>query len=107
MGTIRHIYIVCGPEFEIFDERNQLKYIENASCCQCGLLCANNFWGKLSEAIFNILQPESRQIIGNFKTLCWIFWIGMVTESNTYQLNFPSTANPSDKLLIMPLWLMI
>ena len=106
MGTIRHICTICDPEFEVFDERNQLKYIVNASCCQCGLLCANNFCGKLSEAIFNILQPGSRQIIGKISKNC-ADYSELVTDADSYQINFPSTASPSDKLLIMSLGLMI
>ena len=106
MGTIRHICTICDPEFEVFDERNQLKYIVNASCCQCGLLCANNFCGKLSEAIFNILEPVNRQIIGKIVKKP-ADYSEMVTDADSYQINFPSIASPNDKLLLMSLGLMI
>ena len=106
IGTIKHIFTICDPEFHIFDERNQIKYIVNASCCQCGLLCANNFCGKLSEAIFNILDPGNRQIIGKIVKHCADL-SELATDADSYQINFPSIASPNDKLLLMSLGLMI
>ena len=106
MGTIRHTFSICDPEFEVFDERNQLKYIVTASCCQCGLLCANNFCGKLSEAIFDILEPGNGQIIGKIVKNS-ADYSELVTDADSYQIKFPSIASPNDKLLLMSLGLMI
>ena len=106
IGYIRHICTLCDPEFHIYDEKGQIKYIVSADCCQCGLLCANNFFGKLSEVRFNIYVPGNHQAIG-------YIWkkpanlSEMVTDADSYQVNFPQVATPNDKLVIIALALMI
>ena len=106
IGKVHHAFNVCDPKFEIFDENNNLKFIVYANCCQCGLLCANNIFGKMSEAIFEILIPTNNQIIGNI-TKKRANLNEMVTDADTYQINFPSFASAKDKLLIIALGLMI
>ena len=36
------------------------KFIIHGNCCQCGLICPNNFCGKLSEVLFNIYTANNR-----------------------------------------------
>ena len=106
LGRIRHICTVCDPEFEIFDKNDELKYIANAYCCQCGLLCANNFLGKMHEAVFKIYTPGNKDEVGCI-TKSMATYSELVTDADTYQINFPSGANAHDKLLLLSLGLMI
>ena len=106
LGLIKNIFTLCDPEFEIFDENSKLKYIITADCCQCGLIFNNSLFGKLSEVIFNILSPNKNQIVGTvMKKMA--NYSEMVTDADSYQINFPQTASPKDKLLIIALGLMI
>jgi hypothetical protein len=106
LGMIKHVCTFCDPEFEVYDENGTLKYIITADCCQCGLICNNNFFGKLSEVIFNILAPNNNQVVGTIVKKSANF-SEVVTDADSYQINFPTSANPTDKLLIIALGLMI
>ena len=106
VGMIRHACTLCDPEFYIYDETGKLLYILHADCCQCGLVFANNFFGKLSEVVFSIYGPGRDQIIGNILKKPASF-SEMVTDADTYQINFPKNATPKEKLLIIGLALMI
>ena len=106
VGVIKNPFSLCDPIFDVIDEHGTLKYIVTADCCQCGLVCANNLFGKMSEATFNILNPSNNQVLGtiikkpaNFNE--------MVTDADSYQINFPVSAPPTDKLLIIAIGLMI
>ena len=106
IGKMKHTFTLCDPEFEIYDENNQLKYIVTAYCCQCGLLLRNKLCGKLSEVEFDILNPGQKGIIGKIlkKTA---EYSELLTDADSYQIHFPATANPYEKLLIIALGLMI
>ena len=106
VGIIKHACTLCDPEFYIYDETGKLLYILHADCCQCGLVFANNFFGKLSEVVFSIYGPGRDQIIGNILKKPANF-AEMVTDADTYQINFPKNATPKEKLLIIGLALMI
>ena len=106
VGIIRHTCTLCDPEFNIYDGTGKLLYILHADCCQCGLICSNNFFGKLSEVIFSIYDPGRAQIIGNILKKPANF-SEMVTDADSYQINFPKNATPQEKLLIIALALMI
>ena len=106
VGMIRHTFTLCDPEFEIYDENHSLKYIITADCCQCGLLFNNAFFGKISEVIFNILIPSKNQVVGTLIKKS-ANAAELVIDADSYQINFPQTATPTDKLLIIALGLMI
>ena len=63
IGTIKHLFTICDREFEVYDAKGKLKYIVNADCCQCGLLCANNICGKFSSATFNIYESVQIKLL--------------------------------------------
>ena len=43
IGKIINAFTLCDPEFEVYNKNGEFRYLISASCCQCGLLCANNF----------------------------------------------------------------
>ena len=106
VGIVKHLLTVCDPEFEIYDETNQLKYIVTANGCQCGLICANCCIGKCYEVSFDILNPIDNKVIGNVIRRM-AEGDEMITDADTYEIIFPVTLNATDKLLILALGLMI
>ena len=106
-GRIKQPFTCCDPEFEIYDNTGSSRYIIHADCCQCGLLCANNFCGKLSEVRFEIYNTGARD-----KPVGLIYkksanMSELVTSADSYQINFPPQATPQDKLLLIVAGLMI
>ena len=101
VGKATHIWTCCDPTFECYDENANLKYIVTASCCQCILLCPGMI-GKSYEGQFDILDPSSNQPIGNIIKEPATF-SEMVTDADSYTVNFPANANAFDKLLLMGL----
>ena len=85
-------------KFYIFDNNNILKYTINADCCQCGYLCANSFYGKLSDCLFEI--NDSNGVNGIIKKMP-ARGLQIVSDADSYDIKFPTTATPSEKLLII------
>ena len=105
VGKVRHICTVCDPTFEVYNAQSGLKYIVTANCCQCALICPGII-GKTSQGIFDILDATSNQKVGMIvkepATMSEI-----VTDADSYVVNFPPTADANDKLLLTGLALMI
>lgn len=106
VGLIKHIFTCCDPEFEVYDGKNQLKFVVSASCCQCGLLCANTLFGKCSEATFQIYTPGTKDIIGTISKMV-ASGAELASDADSYRINFPANAEPYDKLILIALGLMI
>jgi len=106
VGTVRHACTLCNPEFEILDGNDQLKYIVSANCCQAGLIFPNSLCGKCYDVLFEILNPGTNELVGSI-TRKSAELEEMVTDADSYQINFPQTASPYDKFLILALGLMI
>lgn len=107
LGRIKQMLTCCDPLFNIYDNTGSLRYILHGDCCQCGLCCANNFCGKLSEVIFNLYSSENRtnpigSIIKKGATTA-----ELVTSADSYQVNFPANSSPQDKMLLIVSALMI
>ena len=108
LGRIKQPYTCCDPVFAIYDNTGKVRYTIHANCCQCGLICKNNFCGKLSEVIFYIYEEGSYvgspvgQITKKTATAA-----ELVTSADSYQINFPLTADATLKMLIVVAGLMI
>lgn len=108
VGKVKQPFTCCDPEFEIFDNAGSMRYFVHADCCQCGLLCANNFCGKMSEAYFQVYSSAARGVpVGRiFKKVAR--GVGeILTSADSYQIDFPQGATPQDKLLLIVTGLMI
>ena len=108
LGKIKQPFTCCDPKITLYDNDGDLKYTIHADCCQCGILCASNFFGKMSEAVFNIYksnnltEPPCGTIIkksANFAEL--------ITTADSYQINFPPESTPNDKMNLIAAGLMI
>ena len=106
-GRIKQPFTCCDPEFTLFDNTGTIRYIIHGDCCQCGLLCANNFCGKLSEVIFNVYSAANREVPCGSITKKRATTTELVTSADSYQINFPKDATPQDKILLIVSGLMI
>lgn len=106
IGKILEPFSGCSSLYEIYDDKEQMKYMVRAKCCQCGLLCANSIFGRMGEAIFNIIDPESKEQIGIICKKSPVMTDGL-NENEDYLINFPEKASTNDKLLLITLGLMI
>ena len=104
---MKHIFTLCNPQFDIYDENNQLKYIVSASCCQFGLLCARTPCSKMYEVEFNILSPDSPNVIGKIVRKAARNCGELVTDADHYSIMFHANSSSFDRLLLIALGLMI
>ena len=106
-GIVRQPWSCCDPIFTIHDKSGVLKYYIYANCCQCGYCCANNFFGKFSDAIFNIYkEPNMGVVVGSIVKKSANLEEAL-TNADSYAIAFPSKAEPNDKLLLILTALMI
>ena len=101
------MFTCCDPEFEVIESNGNLKYFVNADCCQCGLLCANNICGKLSPAVFNIYAAGSNNIVAKISKMGAQSFSEVITDADSYTVNFPQGSSAHDKLLLIALGLLI
>ena len=107
VGQVKQPFTCCDPYFTVFDYSGTLKYFVHADCCQCGICCANNFCGKMSEAVFNIYKDAGlTEPVGSIVKKVASF-SELVTSADSYQVNFPLDASPSEKILLIVTALMI
>ena len=106
IGKILEKFSCSNSLYEIYDDKDQMKYIVKAKCCQCGILCANSIFGIMGEANFNIIDPESREQIGII-TKKSLVKNNDINENEEYIINFPEKASKNEKLLLITLGLII
>ena len=107
VGKVKQPFTCCDPLFTVYDNAGVARFYIHADCCQCGILCANNFCGKMSEALFNIYADASlTSPVGSIIKKVATF-SEMVTSADSYQVNFPVSASPNEKLLLIISGLMI
>lgn len=104
VGKSVHIFTCCDPTFELYTAKGQLKYIVSADCCQCILLCPGMI-GKTYQGEFDIIDAVSNQAVGKIIKEPASF-AEMVTDADSYTVNFPINANAYDKLMLMGLTIM-
>lgn len=106
IGKVTNPFTLCNPEFEIYNSSGQIKYFVDADCCQCGLLCTNNYCGRLSEVYFPIYKGKKGGQVGNIiRKIPQFPELG--TAADNYVIDFPNDATPEEKLLLICLGLFI
>ena len=100
-GKIKQPCKCCTPYFKIYDQQNYLKYILEIPYCQCGFMCRNCCCEKCNEVMGNIYKKNKLD-----KNVGSIIKKGkyneeMISDSNSFVINFPSDANVYDKLNII------
>ena len=105
LGSVEHGFSFCDPIFNIYDENdNEIFYI-TAECCQCGLICRNNFLGKTDEVHFFIYKPDERTTpVGD---ICKKAAKTMFSIADNYSIFLPSNSTPEEKVLLTIAGIMI
>ena len=107
IGKVKQPFTCCDPLFTIYDNSGVVRFYISADCCQCGILCSKNCCGKISEALFNIYKDIGMtQPVGSIIKKVASF-SEIVTNADSYQINFPADAAPNEKLLLIVAGLMI
>ena len=105
LGTIEQAFSFCDPVFNIYDKDDiELFYIE-ADCCQCGLMCRNDFMGKTDEAHFFIYYYNDRSNpVGDiFKKAAK----STFSIADNYSVILPTKATFEEKILLTIAGIMI
>ena len=105
LGSVEHDFSCCDPIFSIYDKNdNEIFYI-TAECCQCGLICRNNFLGKTDECHFFIYKSgETTAPIGD---ICKKAAKSMFSIADNYSIILPNNSTPEEKVLLTIAGIMI
>ena len=104
IGKIAFILSCCDPEFQIFEENDFLKYYIKTTCGQ--VACSRSICAKTSSYVFNINEAGTNNILGNITKIPAQPY-ELLTNADSYTINFPQQASENDKLLIIILGLII
>lgn len=106
IGRITEPFSCSEYLYEIYDESDQIKYMVKGKCCQCGLICANSIFGRIGEADFCIIDPDTKEQIGSISKKNPVISNG-INDGENFKIIFPDKASTNDKLLLITLGLMI
>lgn len=105
LGTIKELFSLFNPTFEISDNRDKAIYKITTNCCQCGFLCRNNFLGKSEEVHFMIYKPKNlSKPIGD---ICKKSAESAFSIADDYSIEFPVNIEPYHKMLLIIAGVMI
>ena len=105
LGRIELKFSCCDPVFSIYDQNNKEIFYIEADCCQCGLMCRNNFMGKTDEAHFFIYKNEDRTNPAG--DICKKAAKSMFSIADNYSVVFPQKAKSEEKILLTMAGIMI
>ena len=102
-GRIREPCVCCDPTVQLYDCQGVLRYVISANCCQDGL-CCGAACQKLNDIEFLIYQ--NGMVVGRLRKLSANV-AEFFTKADSYSVEFPSTATPEEKMLLITAGLMI
>ena len=105
LGRIEQSFSFCDPVFRIFDKDDKEIFYIEADCCQCGLMCRNNFMGKTDEAHFFIYNINDRDNASG--DICKKAAKSMFSIADNYSVIFPQKATIEEKILLTMAGIMI
>ncbi len=109
LGFISEICTIYNPIFEIYDRDNVRKFFIKISCCQCGFFFRNTCCGKFSKVVGEIYNGDDINMNGNLvgDIVKRVSVKDFISDANSFLIDFPNDASPTDKLLILGCTLMI
>ena len=105
LGRIEQSFSFCDPVFRIFNKDDKEIFYIEADCCQCGLMCRNNFMGKTDEAHFFIYNVNDRDNPSG--DICKKAAKSMLSIGDNYSVIFPLKASIEEKILLTIAGIMI
>lgn len=111
-GQIEEPCTYCDPLYLVKDSSENVKFKISADCCQYGIMCRDTCCGKCSEVEFNIFDGKTDDLdekarCGVVRKLVSDVVKELMTDADTFEINFPQNASPEEKLLIIGAVLMI
>jgi len=110
IGKVTEPFTCCDPMFHVKDNKEQVRWKITADCYQCGLLCRQGC-GKCSEVTFPIYSADKQELNENNRDGFIKKLFGgvaeLVTDADSFLLEFPLNATPEEKLLLISTVLMI
>lgn len=110
LGRIYMPCSCCDPKFELFNNKEELKYKIRADCCQCGFFCKAGC-GKCGEVLFTVhnakkedCNVENRD--GSIKK-CNAGLQELISDADNFEVIFPQDATPEEKLMLIGATLML
>jgi hypothetical protein len=112
LGRLYEPCTCCDPQFEIYNSKDEQKYMVTADCCQCGYCCRGTTCGKCSETVFAIHNAQkSSPTVENKDGVIKRVFSGaiqeLVSDADNFEIVFPVDATPEDKLMLIGTTLMI
>ena len=99
-GEVKEECTCCDPLFVILNDK-EIKYSITIDCCQCGFCCSGGC-GKLYEVVCNIRQGgKNGNIVGTIKKKLAQSIAELITDADTYVVEFPQMASPEDKFTLI------
>ena len=105
IGHITQSFSIMDPVFVVYDKNEKPIYYIEADCCQCGLMCRNNFMGKTDDAHFFIYDYNDRT--NPLGDICKKAAKSMFSIADDYSVVLPTKATFEDKILLMIAGIMI
>jgi hypothetical protein len=110
-GRVVEQFSCCDPLYEVFNDEGELRWVIQANCCQCGIMC-NNRCGKCSEVLFTIHKPTNtiktrKNCSGHVKKKFTGCLKEMFTDANSFELTFPEDASSEERFMLIAAVLMI
>jgi hypothetical protein len=109
-GKVNEPFTCCDPLFQVYDKNNQIKWKIHTECCQCGIMCRNDC-GKCQEVIFPIYSGDKTLFNPNnsegYVKKCFNGMKEMISDADTFVLEFPVKATPEERLMLIGAVLMV
>ncbi len=113
IGSVKQPFICCNcdPVFYVYDSSDDIKYKIRTSCCQCGIMCKGSLFGECSSVCFGIYEKNETHFVPDNM----IGYINkksgdieqLLTDADSFVLEFPQNATPEDKMNLIASVLMI
>ncbi len=113
IGRVTEPWGACSILVDVFNSQDQLKYQIDRSCCEAAIMCRNDICGAMTSIDFPILATDpsgsgSKLQDGNIERKGRnIVKALMDSDADCFDVVFPRTATPEEKLLIITTVLML
>ena len=105
-GEVKEEFTCCDPLFAISNGK-EIKYYITIECCQCSFCCRNakgcgKECGKINEVECNIREGGiGGNVVGKIRKKIAQNYLELISDADTYVIEFPVTASSEDKLTLI------
>ena len=108
-GKIVDDWRCCDMSLQVYDDSGNLKYKIVGGCCQCAMVCKRyETCYEVCYFIYEAKSPEDeKNAVGKIVRQKKTIGKSIFTDADNFEINFPETATPYDKLMIIGATLML